>query len=220
VTLQTDVHRARWDARYAGKDLVWTAGPNELFASEVAGLPPGKALDVACGEGRNALWLAQQGWQVTGIDFSSVGIEKAQRISRARHLEVEWLVADVCTHPLPQLHFDLVAVLYLHTSAQLRKQWLANVAASVKPGGTFVYIGHDPSNIEHGYGGPQDPELLPDAQSLVANLAGFDILFAGVKERGVEGESGHGKPEDESGAIGSGTQTLVALDTYVRAVRR
>ena len=81
--------RARWDKRYASKDLVWSAGPNETFAREVGSLTPGRAVDVACGEGRNALWLAEQGWQVTAIDFSTVAIKKAQPIAQHRGVEVQ-----------------------------------------------------------------------------------------------------------------------------------
>ena len=213
MTSTKQSHRARWDARYASKALVWSAGPNALFASEVADLAPGCALDVACGEGRNALWLAEQGWQVMGIDFSAVGIEKAKQIGVHRHIEVNWVAADVCTYELPKQHFDLVAVLYLHTSAQQRKLWLHNVIQAVKPGGTFLYIGHDPSNIVHGHGGPQEPQLLPDAQALVTALDDFDIEFAGIVERGIDGETGHGAAGDD------GATELVALDTFVRAVR-
>ncbi len=197
-----------WDERYAAKELVWSAGPNELFARHVTGLKPAKALDVACGEGRNAVWLAEQGWHVTGIDFSQVGLDKARQIAAARGVEVDFQRADVAEHALESGYYDLVAVLYLHTSAEERKRWLANVVDAVKPGGTFIYVGHDPSNIDRGVGGPQDPQLLPDAAEISAALTHFRVDAAAVVERPVAGESGHG-----------GTDDGVALDTFVRAVR-
>ena len=198
-----------WDERYAAKDLVWSAGPNQLFAEQAQSITAGTALDVACGEGRNALWLAEQGWRVTGIDFSSVGINKARQIAKRRGVEVNWIAADVVTSTLPEAGFDLVLVAYFHTDPDTRRQWLPKVVGAVNPGGTFIYIGHDPRNIEHGVGGPQDEQLLPDADAIVAALAGFQIQAAEVVERPVAADPGHGP--DNGG---------VAVDTFVRAVRQ
>ena len=78
-------------------------------------MKPGKALDVACGEGRNALWLAEQGWDVTGMDFSDVAIGKAEQIAAKRSLSINWIAADASSFELPQHEFDLAAILYLHT---------------------------------------------------------------------------------------------------------
>ena len=110
--------RHAWDDRYAGTELVWSAGPNQFVEEHARTLTPGRALDVACGEGRNAVWLAEQGWDVVGIDFSAVAIEKARQISSAREVEVDWRVGDV-TDPdvLGGDAFDLVVVAYLHLPA-------------------------------------------------------------------------------------------------------
>jgi SAM-dependent methyltransferase len=187
---------------------VWSAGPNERFAAEVGGLKPGRALDVACGEGRNALWLAEQGWDVTAIDFSRVAIDKARRIATRRKLTIDWLCEDISSYAVSGSAYDLVALMYMHTDPAERRKWLANVLGAVKPGGTFLYIGHDPSNIALGVGGPQDPRYLPDADELVRNMAGFEIEFAGVIERAVSSDPGHAKENQGR-----------ALDTLVRAVR-
>lgn len=101
---------------------------------------PGKALDIACGEGRNALWLAEQGWDVTAIDFSQVAIDKGRRIAAKRQVTVNWLCEDVSTYVLPEAEFDLVALLYMHTDAAERQKWLANTLAAVKSGGTALRI--------------------------------------------------------------------------------
>ena len=204
----SSTRRARWDERYDAKELVWSAGPNERFATEIGGLNPGKALDVACGEGRNALWLAEQGWDVTAIDFSKVAIDKARRLAAMRNVEVNWLCEDVSSYALPEAEFDLVSLLYMHTDAAERHEWLTNTLAAVKPGGTFIYIGHDPSNIGVGLGGPQDPQYLPDAEELVKAMDGFSVQFAGVIERTVASDPGHASETE-------GT----ALDTLVRVVR-
>src|SRR5690348_11340917 len=112
-----------WDERYAASDLVWGSGPNRFVAAELEGLPPGRALDVACGEGRNAIWLAVHGWDVVGVDFSSVGIE------RARHLAAEagvadrssFIVGDVVAGALPPGPYDAVVVAYLQLVASQRR---------------------------------------------------------------------------------------------------
>lgn len=201
--------RQMWDERYATKDLVWSAGPNELFAQEIDDLQPGKALDVACGEGRNGLWLAERGWSVTMLDFSAVAIDKARQIAEKRGVKVNALVEDVAVYELPEAEYDLVAVLYLHTQPDERSRWLANVIRSVRPGGTFLYVGHDPSNIEMGVGGPQDVQLLPGISELNQALDGFRIDAAEVRPRNVGSDPGHG-----SAATG------IALDTFIRAVRQ
>ena len=200
--------RSTWNERYSAKELVWSAGPNARFAAEVASLSPGRALDIACGEGRNAIYLAEQGWEVTAVDFSDVAIEKGRRIAANRGVSVNWVVADIVDAWLGEGDFDLVDILYLHTDPATRKVWLAKAIAAVAAGGTFVYIGHDPSNIAHGVGGPQNPEVLPDKDELCAYLKDFDIEFAAVTERPVENDPGHSQH-----LVG------VALDTVVRARR-
>ena len=84
-----------WDRRYAGAELVWTAEPNRFVVDELADLPPGRALDLGAGEGRNSVWLAARGWQVTAVDFSAVGLDKGRRLAGARGVAVDWVCADV-----------------------------------------------------------------------------------------------------------------------------
>ena len=198
----------RWNERYAGKELIWSAGPNALFAEAVAQLENGTALDIACGEGRNALWLAKQGWQVSAMDFSSVAIDKAKKIARHRELQVNWQVDDITTCALPAAGFDLVAVIYLHTDPAARQIWLPKALEGVKPGGTFIYIGHDPKNIEHGVGGPQNPKFLASANNISALMAGFNIINAEIRQRTIASDPGHG-----------GQGKGCAFDTYVRGIR-
>lgn len=203
-----ETRRARWNERYAASALVWSAGPNRLLEQALTGMTPGSALDAACGEGRNALWLAAQGWRVTGVDFSDVAIGKASRIAAQRGVDVDWQVIDLARERPLGGPWDLVCILYLHTDADERAGWLPRLVDAVAPGGTFLYIGHDPSNIARGVGGPQNPDYLPDAPAIVAALPGFRIEAARVVERPVTADPGHGG--------GSGG---TALDTFVRAVR-
>ena len=98
----TSMSAADWDSRYRGTDLVWGATPNMWVEQEIAGLTPGRALDLACGEGRNSIWLAARGWQVTGVDFSAAALAKAETLARGHHppVTVDWQCADVTTLPI------------------------------------------------------------------------------------------------------------------------
>ena len=185
----------KWDKRYSATGLVWAAAPNALFAELAGELSPGRALDVAAGEGRNAIWLAEQGWQVDAIDFSEVGVDKGRQIAEKRRVAVSWLVGDVCDYRFETGVYDLVAVLFLHTSPAERMCWIPALAGAVKPGGLLVYIGHDPENVGRGTGGPQDRSLLPSIAELQQQLAGFEIEQAEVRERPVSSDPGHGGGE-------------------------
>jgi 2-polyprenyl-3-methyl-5-hydroxy-6-metoxy-1,4-benzoquinol methylase len=176
-----------WDARYAGAELVRGAGPNRFVVREFTGRPPGRALDLAAGEGRNALWLAEQGWQVLAVDFSAVAIERAHRLATERGLEVNWVVADVLSAGLPERAFDAVLVAYLHLPAADRAAVLARAAAALAPGGTLLVVGHDRSNLTEGGGGPRDPDLLYTPDEIVDALPSLDIRRAGTVLRPVEG---------------------------------
>ncbi|XOV87570.1 MAG: class I SAM-dependent methyltransferase [Pseudomonadota bacterium] len=201
--------RQSWDARYQAKPLVWSAGPNALFAELADTLSPGRALDLACGEGRNALHLAAHGWTVTGVDFSGVAIQKAGQIAAQRELEPTLIVADVVEYDPGEAKFDLVTIIFLHTSSAEREIWLPMAARALAPGGVLLYIGHDPRNISEGVGGPQDPDVLPGVDALVRALPGFDMLRAEVVTRSVAADPGHG-----------GSSAGNALDTLVMARRK
>jgi len=110
---------ARVDERYRATELVWGAGPNRFLVEEVTGLKPGTALDVACGEGRNAIWLAQNGWQVVGVDFSAVGLDKARPLAAESGVTVAWAQGDLTTWQPPNT-YDLVVVMYLHLPGDIR----------------------------------------------------------------------------------------------------
>ena len=206
-------HQQKWNKRYAASELVWSAQPNALFAGEVADLVPGKALDVGCGEGRNAIWLAEQGWEVTAIDFAQEGIAKGVRIADKKALTVNWIVSDIAD--MRQDQFNLVAVLYFHTDLEERQVWQPKIIDCVSSGGTFVYIGHDPSNIDGGVGGPQNAELLPSVDEITDHLNGFRIEHAQVVERNLDQESGHGTNLQSTNV----ESASVALDAFVRARR-
>ena len=119
------VDSQQWDERYSGDELVWTSTPNQFLVAEVVGLPAGRAVDLACGEGRNSIWLAENGWEVTGVDFSPVGLAKAKRFADLWGVEVTWVESAVENWTPPPDGFDLVAVLYLQLPQPARSAALA-----------------------------------------------------------------------------------------------
>ena len=185
---------ADWDRRYAATELVWSASPNVFVAHEVDGLAPGRALDLACGEGRNARWLAARGWQVTAVDFSAVGVEKGRRTAP----EVDWRVGDVLTCPLPS-GLDLVVVAYLQLTEPERRTALRRCAQALAPGGRLLVVAHDRTNLTEGTGGPQDPAVLYSAQDVLADVEdvpgiAWDVVRAERVAREVPAADGHGAP--------------------------
>ena len=172
-----------WDKRYNEKKLIWSAGPNQFVVSEVEGMAPGRALDVACGEGRNALWLAEQGWDVTALDYSPVAIQKGEARSREVATKIDWRVADATTDI--EGTYDLILYLYLHLSREQTTASLALATRALAPGGTLLIIGHDIRNIEEGIGGPQDASILFGPRDFEAMLADLHIEKAETITRDV-----------------------------------
>ena len=160
-----------WDARYAEAPQ-WSATPNDLVAAELDGLSPGTAVDLAAGEGRHAVWLAERGWQVTAVDFAAAGLERGRTAAAERGVQVTWEVADVVTWR-PPAPVDLVLIAYLHLVADDRRRVHRAAVESLAPGGTLLLVGHDASNIAEGVGGPQDPAVLCTAEDVLADVAGL-----------------------------------------------
>ena len=177
--------------------MLWSFEPNRFVVEEAADLPVGRVLDLACGEGRNALWLAGRDWQVTAVDFSPVALDRARGLAAAANLEVEWVEADVLGYE-PLVHgYDLVLLGYLQVPEPERRQAVEVAISATRPGGSLLVIGHDVRNLAEGTGGPQDPGLLwtPDE----VRHPDFIVARADTAERHVDGH--------------------VALDTVVRLVR-
>lgn len=193
-----------WDERYSGTEFEWTTRPNQFVAAELADLPPGFALDLAAGEGRNAVWLAERGWRVTAVDFSRVGLDKARRLSAQRGVvDVDWVHADVTEYEPSAKAFDLVLVVYLQIPAAERSNVLERAAAALAPGGTFLLVAHDLTNLTEGVGGPQDPAVLYTPEVISADLTGLRVQRAERVRRTVERAEG----------------SRDAIDTLVRATR-
>ena len=196
----------RWDEKYAGIAFQSTLPPSGFVAAELTGLRPGRALDLAAGHGRHTVWLAEQGWQVTAVDFSRVGLDQARRLSAARGVDdgrIDWVVADLEDYQPARAAFDLVLMAYFQVGAVLRGKVLARAAAALALGGTLLVVGHDLTNLTDGAGGPRYPEVLYTREGITAGLPGLRIVRAGRVRRPVEHD---GAP-------------ATAIDTLVRAER-
>ena len=163
-----------WDERYAATELVWSAGPNQFVEEALADRPPGRALDLACGEGRNARWLAEKGWQVTAMDFSPVAIEKGRRLAEQQAGLINWQVGDALSTALPT-DLDLVVIAYLQVPAAERTTAMRRAFAALAAGGRLFVIGHDTTNLTEGTGGPTDASVLYAAEDVLDDLAGEDL---------------------------------------------
>ncbi|MEO3939169.1 methyltransferase domain-containing protein [Dermatophilaceae bacterium Soc4.6] len=144
--------RARWEERYGADDHIWSGQPNPQLVAEVADLPPGSALDVGCGEGADALWLARRGWDVTGVDLSATALARAATQAGREGLEVTWEEADLGAWDAGVARFDLVSAQYFHWVPAPRHALFARLARAVRPGGTLLVVGHlfaDPGSMPH-----------------------------------------------------------------------
>jgi SAM-dependent methyltransferase len=173
--------------------------------AETVALRRGRAVDLACGEGRNSIWLAEQGWEVTGIDFSPVGLTKAKRFADLRGVEVEWTETAIEDWVPPRDGFDLVAMLYLQLPQPARSRALSSAAAAVAPGGTLVVVAHDMENLTRGFGGPQDPDVL--------------YRVSDVAEAAIDAGLTIGRAEQSVRVVETSTGPREALDTVVSARR-
>ena len=140
---------AAWEERYAGPEKVWSGNPNAQLVAEVSKLTPGTALDVGCGEGGDVIWLAEQGWRVTGADFSARGLERAARHAVAAGMadRIDWWQVDARTFAAEGRSFDLVSTHFLHPPDGGMVQVVGRLTGAVAPGGHLLVVGHAPSEI-------------------------------------------------------------------------
>lgn len=196
--------RDAWNARYAASELVWGVDPNYFLAEAFSGVEPrGRALDLACGEGRNAIWLAERGWNVTGVDFSGVAIERGRGLAARRDVSVELIEGDVTEFKPEHEAYALLLVLYLQIPPVERRGVWALALDALAPGAELFLVGHARRNLEAGVGGPLDPEVLWDPDELRSELEslGVRVLESVCVTRPVAGADRD------------------AIDTRVRAVR-
>ena len=182
---------AEWDERYAGAEQVWSGRPNGALVAEVAGLRPGRALDVGCGEGADVVWLAQQGWDVTGLDVSRVALDRAALHARQAGASVRWVLADLVQAQLPAGAFDLVSAQYpalLRTPGDDAERALLDAVA---PGGTLLVVHHadiDPEEAKARGFDPADYVSPADVAALLDD--GWRVEVDEKRSRDITGGAG------------------------------
>jgi Methylase involved in ubiquinone/menaquinone biosynthesis len=174
VTTERDRGEDFWNERYRSSSRVWSGHPNPQLVTEIADLGPGRALDVGCGEGADAIWLAHRGWDVVATDIAGVALERGAQHARdadpqaAAH--IEWRQADLLVGPPEPDSFDLVSAQFMQLPAAPRARLFRALVASVRAGGTLLVVGHHPSDLATGVPRPPMPELFYDADDVAELL--------------------------------------------------
>ena len=174
-----------WDERYSSDEYVYGTKPNEFLASVANQIPTGKVLCLAEGEGRNAVYLAELGYEVTAVDASRVGLEKAQRLAEKRGAEIKTIIADLADFEIEENSWDGIVSIFCHVPPTIRKPLHRKVVAGLKTGGALVLEAYRPKQLEYGTGGPPVPELTMTLDGLTEELEGLELKHAAELDRDV-----------------------------------
>lgn len=183
-----------WDERYSSRPKVWSGRPNPQLIAEASGLQPGRALDLGCGEGADAIWLAGRGWTVTAVDVSAVALERAAAHAResGHSGNIEWLQQDLAAW-VPERQYDLVSAQFLHSTLMPWQHGLRLAAAAVRPGGTLLVVGHHPEGLPQ-WGNHHAPDIYFTAEDVVRELGiagpGWRVDVVAARRRSAEGPDG------------------------------
>ena len=207
---------AFWEERYRSSDALWSGRPNSQLVAEAGSLAPGRALDVGCGEGADAAWLARQGWTVTAVDISETALERARvhAVDAGAEVadQVEWVHDDVTTFAPGARRFDLVSAQFVHLPGALRDTVHRRLAAAVAEGGTLLIVAHDPTDLETTVDRPPFPDFFATADDVADVLPGGDweVLVTEARPRSAVDSEGrevtvHDAVTVARRRIGSGT---------------
>ncbi|MFC9355166.1 class I SAM-dependent methyltransferase [Rhodococcus sp. NPDC057014] len=181
-----------WDARYSERDRVWSGEPNGALVDEMTGARPGRALDVGCGEGADALWLARQGWAVTALDISQIAVHRARAHADRENVDITWVLSGLLEPDLPTGGFDLVSAQYPALRITADHAAERALISAVAPGGTLLIVHHDIRDAdaarEHGFD-PDDWVTPGDVAALLDHSWHIDINE--VRERAINGGAHH-----------------------------
>jgi SAM-dependent methyltransferase len=180
-----------WDARYGGDTYVYGTAPNAYLAEVSDRIPKGRVLSLGEGEGRNAVYLALQGYEVTAVDSSRIGLAKAQRLASQHAVRLTTLVADLAEFVIEPGSWDGIISIFCHLPAVLRARVHQNAVAGLRPGGVFILEAYTPRQLAFKTGGPSQPDLLVTLDALRRELVGLRLERAVELEREVVEGSGH-----------------------------
>lgn len=183
---------SKWDERYQSEEYVFGTEPNEFIASIRPYLPmQGRALDLATGEGRNGIFLAQLGLEAEGVDMSIRGLEKAQKLAQQKGVRFATRVADITEMPLPADHYAVITSVFCHFAEPERSRTLQRVITALQSGGLFAGVFYHPDQIGRGTGGPSNPAMLGTLEEMQQALHGLEWLVAEHSLREMKEGSRH-----------------------------
>jgi SAM-dependent methyltransferase len=185
--------RDRWDTRYAGDDYLFGTGPNAFLTAQRHLLVPGqRALAIADGEGRNGIWLAEQGLRVTAVDFSPVALNKARRLAMSRGVALDFIQADLASWDWEENSFDVVAAIFIQFAApELRAAIFRGIRCTLVPGGLLLLQGYRPEQIQYGTGGPPHAENMYTPAMLREAFSDLEVVSLIEHDSIVQEGSGH-----------------------------
>jgi SAM-dependent methyltransferase len=182
-----------WDDRYSTRDYLYGTEPSDFLAERCSSLPAGgEVLCLADGEGRNGVFLAEQGMRVTGVDSSAVGLAKAEQLASERKVPYTAIVTDLSVWDLGEARWDGVVSIWAHLPAPIRAALHPRIARALRPGGVLLLEHYHPRQLGYGTGGPSDPTMMLTLDELDAAFAGWTRVHAFEGERVVVEGSGHG----------------------------
>ena len=165
-----------WDERYSTENYAYGTKANDFLVSMIDRLPTGKILCLAEGEGRNAVWLAEQGNEVTAVDASQVGLQKANRLAEARGVKITTVHADLADYDIGKQQWDAIISIFCHLPAALRQELHRRCIAGLRDDGMILLEAYTPLQLEYNTGGPPVAEMMMDADSLRSELEGLEFL--------------------------------------------
>ncbi|MEJ1238108.1 class I SAM-dependent methyltransferase [Chryseolinea sp. T2] len=186
-------YKKQWDQRYSDEAFAYGKAPNEFFRDQLKGLEPGSILMPADGEGRNGVYAATLGWEVTAVDLSVEGRSKALRLADEMDVEIEYLVGDLERLGFQEKSFDAIGLIYAHFLANKKSSIHRKLSTFLKPGGIIIFEAFSKAHLEYvkanpKVGGPRDIEMLFSTEELAADFSGYDIIM--LEELEVLNEEG------------------------------
>jgi SAM-dependent methyltransferase len=180
-----------WDQRYSAAEYIYGTEPNDFLAARVDAIPAGPVLELGCGQGRNAVFLAGRGYDVTAVDQSAAGLRKAERLAAERGVSLTTVQADLGAFAIEPGHWAGVVSIFCHLPRAVRLPLYAGVVRGLRPGGVLLLEAYTPAQIGRGTGGPSDPEMMMSLDRLKEELPGLEWVVAEEKEREVREGSFH-----------------------------
>jgi SAM-dependent methyltransferase len=183
-----------WDERYSSEEYIYGKDPNEFLANAVDKIPKGKVLCIAEGEGRNAVFLAERGYDVLAVDSSAVGLGKAHKLARERGVTIETIVCDLAHFDIEPEQWDGIVSIFAHVPPQVRKELHQKIVNGLRTGGTLILEAYRPDQLKYKTGGPPTAEFMMTLQGLEEELAGLNFDYGVELDRDVvEGKFHTGK---------------------------